>query len=134
MFFVVFELINYFNSSTSELLKVNPNCPELEQLVIQHYMNADGWNATTDDRTEYFEVEEVLRVRFHDNFLQALVLWDGHLSPTWEPLPFVYHTDAYKNYQKKTRLVRILKCYIFLFYLIIVFLADRRGAPTNPSC
>ena len=114
--------INY-SFSSSELLKVNPDTPELEQLVIQHYMNADGWNAKTDDQTEYYEMEEVLCVLLKENFLQTLVLWDGYLTPTWEPLPFIYHTDAYKKYQKTLGRV-CKKIFIFLkklFFLLIHF-------------
>lgn len=86
-------------------------------------MNADGWNATTDDRTEYYKIEEVLRVLPRNNFLQALVLWDGHLLPTWEPLPFIYHTDAYKIYKKKVANVRnICQNLMIKFFNLFIFL------------
>lgn len=64
-------------------------------------MNADGWNASPSDRVEYFHIEEILKITKRENFLEALVLWENHSEPSWEPLPFVYHTEAYKTYRKK---------------------------------
>lgn len=44
-------------------------------------------------------------ILLRENFLQALVVWQGYLEPTWKPLPFIYHTDAYKNYKKRIGIV-----------------------------
>lgn len=67
-------------------------------------MNADGWNASPNDRIEYFTIEEILKIVKRKNFLEVLILWKEYLIPTWEPLPFVYHTEEYKKY-RQTKLI-----------------------------
>ena len=79
------------------------NEEEIEQLVIQHFMNADSWNATTGVNTDLFEVEEILEEKMEDGFLMVRVKWKDYEETTWEPIPSVSRTKAYKSYVKKVR-------------------------------
>lgn len=79
-------------------------------MVIQHYINADSYNTREDEGNwsssqvvkdyEYGEVQEILKEKLVNGFLEMLVVWRGYVNPTWEPLPFVSNIFAYREYVK----------------------------------